>query len=315
MICVCVHRTTNGTLRLAPIFIIPTTFQSHAASIPSKLSDAWTDEIAPRGLGCYHRGRTEHIETQEGYMTDIMTVGAYGPDEANGREVARTLGNLMSYLYGILEDRGQVHVEGYERAVATLAKGNVIVAANHPDGLMPFGLSAVFHDLYEEDPRYFLWNAPRGGIVPTPWLRRKLRCVLIDRGDSAQKAAAAKRVVRLLKSSANFVMFPEGTRTNPGDQTGKFVRFEDRVLRTASDTGVPLVAKLAGATILPVWTEIEGLTGKPGLLEALRYLLCNPDHKVNIYFGEPYVPPAGRAFDLDAENHRLEQAILRCGYA
>jgi 1-acyl-sn-glycerol-3-phosphate acyltransferase len=240
----------------------------------------------------------------------MSTMAARRADEdRNGRATARTFGVVLAWLYVFLRKRGKVRVEGYERAVRALAEGGVILAANHPDGATPFLIPAVFHEHYFNDPRFFLWNMPRERLVPTEFLRDRLRCILIERDNPTQKAGAARKAARELKARNNILVFGEGTRTfNKREPNAVIIESNGRFMRPVDETAVPYLAKLGNALIMPVWIRMPGVRGKLGFCRSIFHLFKRRGRRMTISFGEPY--RVGEPFDLERENARLQQAIF-----
>lgn len=237
-----------------------------------------------------------------------MTVRA-GRDKQSARATARTFGWFLARLYIFLHKRGKIRVEGYERAVSALAEGGVILTANHPEGSTPFLIPAIFHQLYFDDPRFFLWNMPREKLVPTEWLRKRLRCIVVERGNSVKKAGAVRKAAKALKDKWNFLIFAEGTRTfDEKEPDAVLIECNGRLMRPVDDTGVPFLAKLGDAQIFPVWIRMPGVRRKLHFWASIFHLFKKRGRYMTIRFGEPY--RVEEPFDLSKENARLQDKIF-----
>ncbi len=239
---------------------------------------------------------------------DATTVRT-GPDKYDGRATARTFGWFLARLYIFLRNRGKVRVEGYERAVSALAEGGVILAANHPEGSTPFLIPAVFHEKYFDDQRFFLWNMPRQKLVPTRWLRDRLRCIVVERGNSMKKASAVRKAVKVLKEKGNILIFAEGTRTfDEKEPDAVIIECNGRLMRPVDDTGLPFLAELGDARILPVWVRMPGVRRKLRFWASIIHLFKKRGRYMTIRFGEPY--RVEEPFNIDKENARLQYKIF-----
>ena len=220
-----------------------------------------------------------------------------GPDWLNGYAIAWSFGALLALCLLPLFLFGKIRVRGYWRAFRAMGRGNVILAANHPEGMTPFLIPALFCPGYLLIPRFYPWNVPREGLVPS-FLLVPFRCIVVERGNRLQKMAAAKKLIHLLRESGNILIFPEGTRTI--DETNpdrELVRMNGRSIRPIKETGVPFIAQSSNARVVPVWIDIPDVTRKLKFWESVAHLL------------EP-----GRIgkenFNIDAENARLQNLIL-----
>lgn len=253
--------------------------------------------LGPRGV----------CELGDVIMTSMTARG--GPDEQNARATARTFGWLLARLYLFLHKRGKIRVEGYERAVSALAEGGFILASNHPEGSTPFLIPAIFHEKYFDNPRFFLWNMPREGLVPTQWLRDRLRCIVVERDNPVKKARAVRKAAKALKDKWNVLIFAEGTRTfDEKEPDATLIERNGRLMRPVDDTGLPFLAKLGDAQILPVWIRIPGVKRKLRFWASIFHLFKKRGRYMSIRFGEPY--RIEEPFDIDKENARLQEKIF-----
>lgn len=234
----------------------------------------------------------------------------FGPDWLNGYAMAWTFGLFLAIGYILLRACGKVRIEGRERAVRVLREGGVIIAANHPEGLTPFLMSAIFYRHYLVNPRFFVWNMPRERLVPTALLRRRLRCIQVDRDSTVKKVRAAAAAARVLKAGGNILIFAEGTRTFDDDNPEVvFVEMNGRRMRPVKETGLPLLASLGGALVLPVWIDVPGVERKLHFWGSISHLFAKRGRRMTVHFGqEPY--RIEKPFSLDAENEKLQEKIL-----
>ncbi len=142
--------------------------------------------------------------------------------------------------------------------------GPLIVACNHVSYLDPPAMGCLC-------PRRISYMAKKE-LFEIPVLGRAIRALgayAVDRRGTA--TAAIKRSLEVLKGGGAVGIFPEGTRNRGGD--------------VAPQTGVALLAALAGAPVVPA--SIRG-TDRPLRLG-----------RIDVAFGPPLELPAGRKATRD----------------
>ncbi len=231
----------------------------------------------------------------------------FGPHWLSGRASILLLGCVLTPGYRYLEKRGKIRVIGYENAVQSLGKGNVIVAANHPDAITPFLMTGVFNQLYYRNPRFCLWNVPRDGLMPRG-TKGLFRSIELHRTDKVARDRSVKRLQEVLIAGGNALIFVEETRTEARDgEEPEYLWHNGRKIRRIR-SGVPLLTRNTYSHILPVWIDFPGIVGRPGIRGSIKQLMSEPDRAITIVFGDPY--QIGRRFKLAEENDRLGRLIL-----
>lgn len=212
------------------------------------------------------------------------------------------IGIPLGIFFVLLLALGRIKIKGYGRAVRLVARGKVIIAANHPSMLETLLIPLLFFPLYLVHLRFFVWSVPdRRLLNPTlRWLFCLLRCVTLDRSDPSLTKPALYKLTEILEHNGIVLIHPEAGRTSKGET---FLMRGDRRMRHFV-SGVPSLARSTGATILPLWvsgTDIVLPIGAtvPRLMRS----------KIIFSFGIPYVP-AKEKKDRGQESLTLAYAIL-----
>jgi len=157
--------------------------------------------------------------------------------------ITRTWARQMIALAG-----GRVEVTGLENLPA---QGGVLFVANHQGAFDIPLLVGFIPGLKGFVSKKENFRLP---IVST-WMRL-LGCIVIDRGDLRQSAAAIARGVRDLRSGRSLIVFPEGTRS----RSGRLNRFRDGSFKLATRSGAAIVP----LTIDGSYRLLEGNKGRIG---------------------------------------------------
>lgn len=212
------------------------------------------------------------------------------------------IGIPLGIVFAILLALGRIKVKGYVRAIRLIARGKVIIAANHPSMFETLLIPLLFFPLYLVHLRFFVWSVPDRRLLPPRlrWLFWFLRCATLDRTNPESKKEAMSRLTAILKSNGIILIHPEAGRTDKGETF--LMRGDRRVRHFVS--GVPSLARNTHAAILPLWvsgTDIVLPIGAtvPRLMRS----------KIIFSFGTPYVP-AKEKKDRGQESLTLAYAIL-----
>jgi 1-acyl-sn-glycerol-3-phosphate acyltransferase len=198
---------------------------------------------------------------------------------------------LFTYSYGIFvgivfhllrlcKKIQLLHLERFPR----WEKG-VILVSNHPSLLEPFLLPALFFRQYLFHPfKYAPWSTPDRKNFYDPWYWFWLRplSVPVDRRDEREELKSFFRMKKLLLAGKIVILFPEGGRTEKGEdflysQKGERIRiFED---------GLGWLVLKTGALVLPVWVKgtdkvlpnvPDRLFSRPNLKEIITIKIGKP---------------------------------------
>lgn len=153
--------------------------------------------------------------------------------------VRAVVGFLVRILFGF-------KVTGREN----IPEGGFLVCANHSSYLDPVFLAMA---LDTRVPVRFMAKSNLFKIPLLGWFIKKLGAFPVNRNTA--DLAAVKTSLRVLKDGQRLIIFPEGTRFNPGVSKG----------------GAAMLALRSGCTVLPVYIapgkrifkRIEGVIGKP----------------------------------------------------
>ena len=99
--------------------------------------------------------------------------------------VAVTIGIPFGALFFLLVALGRIKIHGYLQAVKLVARGRVIIAANHHSMLETYLVPFMFFPWYLLSLRFFIWSVPDRRLL-TPrirWLFWLGRCVTVDRSE------------------------------------------------------------------------------------------------------------------------------------
>lgn len=207
--------------------------------------------------------------------------------------VALTIGSVDGLFFWILRGLGLVRVDGYWRLVRAVARGNTIIAANHPTLLETTIIPLIFWPwgaIWTQ--RFFVWSVPDGALFPKwlSWLYDLSHCVKVDRS-KGNNGSAAHVIVRILRSPATIVVHPEAGRTDSpfrGANAPKkrFGKYQDRTMRRIVST-VPFLALQTEATIYLVWVDIPFKDEANDFKRAL-WLWITRWETITLSVGEPY---------------------------
>lgn len=222
------------------------------------------------------------------YMNDYLTVAI--------------LGIPLGCMFFLLAILGRVRIHGYMRAIRTVARGRVIIAANHPSMLETFLIPLMFFPWYLCLLRFFVWSVPDQRLLPPGmrWLFWVARCVTVDRSKPDSNKQALRELAALLQRKGIIVIHPEAGRTFKGKH---FLFSGERHIRHFV-SGVPALARSTNAVILPLW-----VSGTDKVLPAGTLFPHFLRSKIILSFGIPYRPSQKKG-DRDDESYILAQAIL-----
>ena len=212
------------------------------------------------------------------------------------------IGIPLGILLAVFLALGRIKIKGYCRALRVVARGNVIIAANHPSMLETILIPLLFFPLYLLHLRFFIWSMPDRRLLPPRmrWLFWFARCAAIDRTDPRSTKPALEKLTDILKHKGVIVIHPEAGRTNKGDT---FLMCGRRRIRHFA-SGVPSLARSASATILPLW-----ISGTDKVLPIGMTMPRLTRSKIVFSFGIPYVPPKEEK-SRSQESLALANAIL-----
>lgn len=212
------------------------------------------------------------------------------------------IGIPLGIVFALLLALGRIKINGYGRALRLVARGKVIIAANHPSMLETFLIPLLFFPLYLVHLRFFVWSVPDRRLLNPAlrWLFWFARCVTLDRSDQNSKKPALYQLTEILEHNGIIVIHPEAGRTSKGE---KFVTRGDRRMRVFI-SGVPSLAQSTHTTILPLW-----VSGTDSVLPIGMIIPRLMRSKIVFSFGMPYNPFKGRK-DRNQESRILANAIL-----
>lgn len=215
------------------------------------------------------------------------------------------IGIPLGILFVLFVILGRIKVRGYRRTICLLARGKVIIAANHPSMLETVLIPLLFFPLFLFSLRFFVWSVPDRRLLGSGmrWLFWFGRCVTLDRSDQNSKKTALFQLTSILQYNGNIVIHPEAGRTNKGNTfLLSEMRGNRRMRRFVS--GVSSLARNTGATILPLW-----VSGTDIILPIGAIVPRLMRSKIVFSFGTPYVPPKSKQ-DREKESIILARAIL-----
>lgn len=166
------------------------------------------------------------------------------------------MNKLYSVMYAIIWITFKVFHPWKIVGNATLPEGGVLLCGNHTSMSDPF---YVAMGLGRKQQTRFMAKIELMRIPVLGFLLEKAGVIGIDRGKA--DVHAVKLCLRALKNKENLLMFPEGTRVQPGEEE-------------APHSGAAMLATRTGVPILPVYIPRKK-----------RWF-----RKTTIVFGEPYFP-------------------------
>ena len=212
------------------------------------------------------------------------------------------IGVPLGLLFLILIALGRVRIRGYIRALRLVARGNVIIASNHPSMLETFLVPLSFFPFNLVLLRFFVWSVPDRRLLP-PRLRglfSLMRCITVDRSEPDKNKYTLQKLTHVLLAGGVVVIHPEAGRTGKGTA---FICKNNRCVREFVSS-VPALARRTDATILPLW--VEGASAVLPIGTAIPHFFRA---KVILSFGVPY-KPQGKELNRQKESLVLAKAIL-----
>ncbi len=179
--------------------------------------------------------------------------------------------SLLSRLYLRLLSRRRLRIVG-ESNIPT--DGPLLVACNHTSNLDPMVIGGYF-------PRTLFAMAKRELYFarPVSWFLAGCNCIPVNRGAADRRAVT--RALAVLRRRGRLLIFVEGTRSRDGSMQ-------------RAEAGIGFLARLSGATVLPVAMSTTDTGGAPG-----RGLLRRQE--IVVRYGAP--------FDLELAGRRDDPAI------
>ena len=207
------------------------------------------------------------------------------------------VGIPLGILFVLCVALGRIKIRGYARAIRLAARGKIIIAANHPSMLETLLIPLLFFPFYLLSLRFFIWSVPDRRLLPRRlrWLFWLGRCITVDRSDRSHNANRVQKLAAILGNNGIIVIHPEAGRTSKGE---KFIFRGDRRMRSFV-SGVPMLARDTGATILPLW-----ISGAEIVLPVGNIIPHLMRSRITLSFGIPYQPPKQKT------EHRKESAVL-----
>ncbi|MDP3779213.1 MAG: lysophospholipid acyltransferase family protein [bacterium] len=217
--------------------------------------------------------------------------------------IAMCIGIPLGTLFLFLVLIGRIRIKGYLAAIRLAARGKVIIAANHPTMLETLLIPLLFFPLYLFHLRFFVWSVPDRRLLPPRlrWIFRLARCITIDRSDQNLTKHTIQAVAHVLSRNGVVIIHPEAGRTFKGET---FITLGNRRMRSFV-SGVPALARSAGATLLPLW-----VSGTDIVLPYGAWLPRFTRSRITLSFGAPYRPQQEKE-SRAAESLVLAQAILK----
>ena len=188
---------------------------------------------------------------------------------------------LFCFSWHSLSIRGKLHIP---------ADGPVVIAANHTTAMDPFLIQSSTIRMV----RWLMLTSYRMKIGNALWNAIDPICIEHDL-QSDQRSSAMRQVRQIvgeLKKGHIVGMFPEGA-----------LQYDSRELKTFQE-GAAVVARLAGAQIVPCW--IDGTAVSKSMLKHV----LKPTHS-SITFGQPFTPD--KSDSPEAITAEIRRRILALG--
>jgi 1-acyl-sn-glycerol-3-phosphate acyltransferase len=163
------------------------------------------------------------------------------------------------------------------------ADGPVILASNHTTGIDPILMQVSCR-------RMILWvmlTSYRFKLAQPLWRRIEPICLDREVTDTTQ----LRQIIRALQEDAIVGLFPEGGLQRQHRELGPF------------QTGLAMIAKRSGATIVPVW-----IAGTPRRKNILWHFL--QPSKSTVIFGKPFTPNPSDTYEQTMEDLRRRMLEL-----
>lgn len=147
--------------------------------------------------------------------------------------------SLLSRLYLRLLSRRRLRIIDESNIPAD---GPLLVASNHTSNLDPMVLGGYF-------PRTLFAMAKRELYFarPVSWFLAGCNCIPVDRGAADRRAVT--RALHVLRRRGRLLIFVEGTRSRDGSMQ-------------RAEAGIGFLARLSGATVLPVAVSTADAQGR-----------------------------------------------------
>ncbi|MFK7789543.1 MAG: lysophospholipid acyltransferase family protein, partial [Phycisphaeraceae bacterium] len=170
------------------------------------------------------------------------------------------------------------------------ADGPVVIVANHTTAMDPFLIQASTIRMV----RWLMLTSYRMKIGKLLWNAIDPICIEhdIDKDERSSAMRQVRQIVGELKKGHIVGMFPEGA-----------LQYDSRELKDFED-GAAVVARLAGAQIVPCW--IDGTVVSRSMLKHV----FKPTHS-SVTFGEPFKPT--KSDSPEAITAELRRRILALG--
>jgi hypothetical protein len=238
----------------------------------------------------------------------------------SGYLVAWTFGLFIMgplVLYFVLS--GRIEVRGYWRFIGNVFRGRLLILTNHPSLLAEtFLLGALTLPWSLVLPWGFLWTMPDKRLLDSwnmwTWVRVALRCIVVERSDREAGARGALRAGDILARRGVIIGHPEMGRTFGAANRDRVpLRFHEREMQKIAHSGLALLARRAGARILPGWVHVPYARESVSLRECLKRMFspAQSGHWPIIYSFGRLAYRTKDPFHLENENARLQDEIFR----
>jgi 1-acyl-sn-glycerol-3-phosphate acyltransferase len=173
---------------------------------------------------------------------------AITPWLSRGPDGSASIGLIWRLTRGVLHRRQSLQFEGLEILERAVARGGVIIVANHTGGVDPLLIQAA-------TPQLIRWMMAKDMMASgTDDIWRWLRIIPVHR--DRPDPASIRTALTTIRRGGVLGIFPEGRITRP---PGTLRPFQE---------GVGLLAARTGATIVPCW-----ISGTPDAGSMLRSIL------------------------------------------
>lgn len=168
------------------------------------------------------------------------------------------VGLFLGVILCLLRIARLVRVENAERLLPQ--KNGLIVVCNHPSKLDPGLTPFLFFPGYLSHPMKLTpWCTPDENEYFKRWWFWPFRPVSIpiDRTDDTGKnqAAAARKMLRILKAGGIIILFAEGTRTFKAEMDNNVLYSKTGKALGRLKDGVGFLSIASGASVVPIWLE------------------------------------------------------------
>jgi len=216
------------------------------------------------------------------------------------------VGCFLGGVFRLFRSIGVIKVENIERLLPQ--ENGLILACNHPSRLDPGLAPFLFFPGYLKHPiRLIPWCTPDKNEYYTKWWFWFFRpiSIPIDRADTGKsQAAAAVKMLKILKRGGIIILFVEATRTFKAERNNNVVYSNGGKALGRLKEGASFLAIASEATIVPAWFE-----GTDSIWQNEK--LSFPDLRklpVKIRIGQPM--SFSRKNSLGEVNQEITQALL-----